>query len=159
MYKEKFDELWNQTVNGVMYGISAEGMKGKAQINEYLHGFVWEHAWGNKKRVPPERKLLDDLSKVSPQKVMEIESVLSGVTIRCGWRLYVGIAAALAGVILLLALQGALRIAGGVAALGGIGLICSDLLQGSLSPQKAASRALASAKEKCDKILFEVKES
>lgn len=48
MYKEKFDELWNKTVNTVQYGLSAKDIKGKAQINEYLHRIIWDHAWGIK---------------------------------------------------------------------------------------------------------------
>lgn len=154
MNKENFDELWNKTVNNVMCGISARDIKGKFQINEYLRGIVWDHAWGNRKLVPPERKFLDDLSKESPQKAMEIESVLSNISVSNGWQLYAGILVALAGVIALFVTHGALRFVGGAVAIVGIGLALSGALQGNYNPQKAASDALAKAKDKCDKILL-----
>lgn len=154
MDKEKFDELWNKTVNSVLYGISAKDIKGKAQINEYLHGIVWDHAWGNKKLVPPERKLLDDLSKENPKKAMEIESILSDITVGNSGGFYAGIVVALAGIITLFVTHGSLRIIAGAVALVGIGLVISDTLQGNINPKKAASNALAKAKEKCDKILL-----
>ena len=153
MYKEKFDELWNKTVNTVLYGISAKDIKGKKQINECLHGIVWEHAWGNKKMVPSERKLLDDISKENPKKAMELESVLSNITVRSGWSMYAGIVIALAGIITLFATQGCVRIIGGVAGVVGVGIAVVDVLQSNTNPKKVASNALAKAKEQCDKIL------
>lgn len=153
MYKEKFDELWNKTVNTVLYGISAKDIKGKKQINECLHGIVWEHAWGNKKMVPPERKLLDDISKENPKKAMELESVLSNITVSSGWSMYAGIVIALAGIITLFATQGFVRIIGGVAGVVGVGIAVVDVLQSNTNPKKVASNALAKAKEQCDKIL------
>lgn len=154
MYKEKFDELWAKTVNAVLYGLSAKDIKGKTQIDEYLHRMVWNHAWGNKKFVTTERKLLDDISKENPKKVMEVESILSHITIGYGWGLYVGIVIALAGIVTLLAAQGIWKVAGGVAGFAGIGLALSDALQSNFNPKKAAADALAKAKKQCDKILF-----
>lgn len=153
MYKQKFDELWNKTVNAVLYGISAKDIKGKNQINEYLHGIVWDHTWGNKKTVPPERKLLDDISKENLKKAMELESVLSNIAVSNGWGVYAGIIIALAGIITLFATQGFVRIIGGVAGIVGVGIAVVDVLQSNINPQKVASNALAKAKEQCDKIL------
>lgn len=153
MYKEKFDELWNKTVNTVLYGISAKDIKGKKQINECLHGIVWEHAWGNKKMLPPERKLLDDISKENPKKAMELESVLSNITVSSGWSMYAGIVIALAGIITLFATQGFVRIIGGAVGVVGIGIAVVDVLQSNINPKKVALNALAKAKEQCDKIL------
>lgn len=153
MYKQKFDELWNKTVNAVLYGISAKDIKGKNQINEYLHGIVWDHTWGNKKMVPPERKLLDDISKENLKKAMELESVLSNIAVSNGWGVYIGIVIALGGIITLFAAQGFVRIIGGVAGIVGVGIAVVDVLQSNINPQKVASNALAKAKEQCDKIL------
>lgn len=154
MYNEKFDELWAKTVNAVLYGISAKDIKGKTQINEYLHGMVWNHVWGNKEFVTIERKLLNDISKENPKKVMEIESILSNITIGYGWGLYVGIVIALVGIITLFTAQGILKVAGGVIGFVGIGLALSNALQSNFNPKKVASDALTKAKKQCDKILF-----
>ena len=154
MYKEKFDELWAKTVNTVLYGISAKDIKGKAQINEYLHRIVWGHAWGNQKLVPPERKLLNDMSKENPKKVKEIESVLSNITIGYSWKLYTGIVIVLAGIITLFIAQGVWKVVGGGLSFVGICLSLSDALQSNFNPRKAVSDALAKAKKQCDEILF-----
>lgn len=154
MYKEQFDELWVKTVNTVLYGISAKDIKGKTQINEYLHRIVWGHAWGNQKLVPPERKLLNDMSKENPKKVKEIESVLSNITIGYSWKLYTGIVIVLAGIITLFIAQGVWKIAAGIVGFVGIALALSDALRGNINPRKAASDALEKAKKQCDKILF-----
>ena len=154
MYQEKFDELWAKTVNTVLYGISAKDIKGKAQINEYLHRIVWRHAWGNQKLVPPECKLLNDMSKENPKKVKEIESILSNITVGYSWKLYAGVVVVLAGITTLFAAQGIWKVAGGVLGCIGIGLALSDALQSNFNPRKAASDALEKAKKQCDKILF-----
>lgn len=154
MHKEKFDELWNKTVNTVQYGLSAKDIKGKAQINEYLHRIIWDHAWGNQKLIPPERKLLNDMSKENPKKVKEIESVLSNITIGYSWKLYTGIVIVLAGIITLFIAQGVWKIAAGIVGFLGIALALSDALRGNINPQKAALDALEKAKKQCDKILF-----
>ncbi len=154
MNKEKFDELWNKTVNSVSYGISAKGIKGKTQINEYLRRFVWDHTWGNEKLVPPERKLLDDISKENPTKAMEIESILSNITVSNGWSLYVGIILALAGIIMSIITPGIWKIVTGIVAIVGIVMMIIDVTQCNINPKKAALNALSQAKEKCDKILL-----
>ena len=153
MYKKNFDELWNKTVNAVLYGISAKDIKGKNQINEYMHGIVWDHTWGNKKMVPPERKLLDDISKENPKKAMELESVLSNITVSSEWGVYAGIVIALVGIITLFATHGFLRIIGGAVGVVGVGIAVVDVLQSDINPKKVASNALAKAKEQCDEIL------
>lgn len=154
MNKEKFDELWNKTINSVSFGISAKGIKGKTQINEYLHEFVWNHTWGNEKFVPPERKLLNDMSKEDPQKAMKIESILSNITVSNGWSLYAGIFLALAGIIMLIITRGIWKIVAGIVAIVGIAMMIIDTMQSNINPKKAALKALSKAKEKCDKILL-----
>ena len=153
MYKDSFNELWNKTVNTVMYGIVAKDIKGKSQINEYLRSTIWNQAWGNKKDVPPERKLINDLSKADPKKASEIDVILSNVTISYGWGLYVGIATVIAGIIILIAVPGIWRIIGGAIALVGIGVALVAILQCRLNPKKAASIAMDRAKIKCNNIL------
>lgn len=154
MNKEEFDELWNKTVNSVLYGISAKEIKGKDQINEYLHRMVWDNAWGNKKIVPPERKLLDNIRKENPRKAMDIESILSSMTVSNGWSLYAGIIIVFGGIITFLVFQGGIRVASVIIYLVGICFVIGDVLQSNVNPKKAASKALAKAKEKCDKIFF-----
>lgn len=153
MYKDKFDELWEKTINSVLYGISAKDIKGTAQLNEYLQEIVWEHTWGDKKLVPPERRLLDELGKEYPGKTAEIEKILSNITVGSGRGLYAGIAVAFLGIIMLFAGKGVWRIAAGVLVLIGIGVAAVGALQSSLQPKKAALDALTKAKEKCDRIL------
>lgn len=153
MYKEQFDELWRKTVNGVIYGITAKDIKGASQINEFIHRMVWTSAWGNKKLVPPERKLLDDIGRESPDKAQQLESVLSDIKIGISPILYAGISVAAAGIILLILIQGGWRIAGGAVGLIGIGITVIGALQSRINPKKAATAALAKAKDKCDKII------
>lgn len=153
MYKDQFDKMWSKTVNSVIYGITTKGLKGVSQINEFIHRMVWTNAWGNKKIVPPERKLLDDIGRESPDKAQQLESVLSGIKVGVSPILYAGIAAAAAGIILLLLIQGGWRIAGGAVGLIGIAVAVVGAMQSRINPKKAATAALAKAKDKCDKIL------
>lgn len=153
MFKDQFDELWDKTVNSVLYAITAKEIKGTPQINDYIHKMVWNHAWGNKELVPPERKLLDDLSKKSPEMVRQIDSVLSDIKVSTSWGLYAGIAITLAGIIVLFLTQGVWQIAAGAAGVIGIVIAVIAAMQSRINPKKAASAALAKAKAKCDKIL------
>ncbi len=153
MHKEMFEELWSRTVSAVLYSIPAQDIKGKKQINEYLHRFVWEHTWGNEKQVPPERKLLNDMCKENPKKVMELESILSNVSVRNGWQFYTGISAAFAGIIMLIIVPGLWKVVAGILTIVGIAMMVLDVMQGDINPKKAALKALNNAKSKCDKIL------
>ena len=153
MYKEQFNELWSKTVNGVIYGITTKGLKGASQINEFIHRIVWTSAWGNKKLVPPERKLLEDIGRESPDKAHRLESVLSAIKVGVSPILYAGIAVAAVGIILLLLIQGGWRIVGGAVGLIGITVAVVGAMQSRINPKKAALAALSKAKDKCDKIL------
>lgn len=156
MYKEKFNELWEKTINGVLYGISAKDIKGKKQLNEYLKSFVWEHSWGNKKMVPPERKLLEDIRKESPQKAKEMEELICNISVGYGTGFYAGIVTAVLGIILLFvtpAAKTALKVLSGVICIGGIGISFVDVMQCNYNPKKVALGILAKIKEKGDSIL------
>ena len=156
MYKEKFDELWSKTVNSVMFGISAKEIKGKKRLNEYLHGIIWEHSWGNKKLVPPERKLLNDIHKENPQKALELESILSNISVGTSPVSYVGIVVAVLGIILLFTVGTAqimLKIIFGAICVLGIVIAVVSALQCNYNPKKAVSSVLSKTKEKCDNVL------
>ncbi len=156
MYKKDFNELWDKTVNIVLYSISIEGIKGKKQLNECIHEIVWNRAWGNKKLVPPERKLLNDIGREDPKKAMKLEALLSNITIGNGLGLYAGIAAAVLGIIMLVAIpagQTVWKIVSGAVGVGGITVAAADVLQCNYNPKKAAANVLTKTKEQCDSIL------
>lgn len=154
MYREKFDELWEKTVNALLYAITVKQVKGKRQIDQYLQRIVWQNAWGDQRFVPPERKLLEELRLEDPQRALQIEAVLSNIKVSYGWEPYVGIATALLGILLLLVAPGAWRIVAGCLTLAGGILAAVYATQSIRNPKRVASVALARAKKKCDRILL-----
>ena len=153
MYKEEFDKLWSKTCDSVLYGISAKNIKGNKQLDDYMRKIVWNHTWGNSKLVPPERKLLDDIYKQSPQKAIEVEKAISNISVGNSGGIYIGIIIAIVGIIIMLAGSGMWKVLSGALVIIGVVIAIFASLQSNNNPRKAASAALAKVKKRCDNIL------
>ena len=153
MYRQEFNELWDKTATGVMFNISAKNVRGKAMLNETLKSLVWNHAWGNKKLVPPERKLLNDIAKDDPHKSLKLEKVLSEISVGNDWGLWGGIILILIGIITVAIIPGMWKMPSVLIAVLGLVLSVYSLVKYNINPKKYASRALDVARDKCNSIL------
>lgn len=109
---QKFQKLWQETMDGAEYSLRASGAGERKEINRRLHREIWELRWGNTEVFPEARQFIERLLKEDQVKGSRIEEMLKNFEIHNTISPFLGIIPGAFGIAAIVLGSGFVRIGG-----------------------------------------------